>query len=189
MSSQIIKLIFGIILVIAGIYLIIYSGADKDELNSIIIPMKGISLGVLGILVIINELNFKSNISVTEEQNQQKYVQDTLKDKSAINKSIEFNYRLFYIGKWIIISSCIYFVVMEFGKIWTIYYYIPYIFCFFIIVGWIIAIPAAITYKRKSKKKYRSMELVDYFYSNNDGYSSIYNLFNCNGWNWRYDVI
>ncbi len=66
-------------------------------------------------------------------------------------KVIKMNYRLFITGQLIIIVSSIYFIQYYLG-IWEPGDYFSFTFLFLIFVGWIIAIPSAITYKRKSKK-------------------------------------
>lgn len=77
-----------------------------------------------------------------EEQNQQQPTPQP--DK----KSIEFNYRLFVIGKWMLFIGILsFFVLMERSN------YAFVISSILIVVSWIIIIPSAIVYKRKSKQK------------------------------------
>ena len=87
-----------------------------------------------------------------EEQILQDKVIDDNKENIVISKSIQISYWLSVVGKILLITSYIFYFVLN--VVLDVYFTnameIP---LYFHLAGWIITIPSVIVYKRKTKKK------------------------------------
>ncbi|MCH7492743.1 hypothetical protein IID19_04125 [Patescibacteria group bacterium] len=87
-----------------------------------------------------------------EEQILQDKVIDDNKGNIVISKSIQISYWLSVVGKILLITSYIFYFLLN--VVFDIYYGNALEFpLYFNIAGWIITIPSVIVYKRKTKNK------------------------------------